>query len=220
MNCLPLKNIKAVFFDMDGTVLDTEPIHVRAIADALDNFGIKDEINFLNRCIGLNATDMKKLYMKEAGSEEEYDKIIGLAERLANKHKTERGIRVKDGFFMLSEHLKKIGAKSYIVTSTPRKTVLTDLERAGILGYFTELICFEDYTKGKPDPEPYLTALRLSGESADGCVAIEDSTAGLTSAVKAGLRCVLIRDMARISAVAEELACADLETLADVIDLM
>jgi HAD superfamily hydrolase (TIGR01509 family) len=212
--------VKAVLFDMDGTVLDTEPIHTRAIADALERLGIKDEINFLNRCIGINATDMKKLYMNEAGSEEEYDRIIGMAEELAERHKNERGIRVKDGFFMLEKHLSELGIKLYIVTSSARKSALADLERAGILRYFAGLVCFEDYEKGKPEPEPYLKALKLAGIGAEECLAVEDSTAGLTSAVKAGLKCVLIRDMARVSSVAERLAYADLETLADVIDLV
>jgi HAD superfamily hydrolase (TIGR01509 family) len=94
------------------------------------------------------------------------------------------------------------------------------LERTGILEKFEALICFGDYEQGKPHPEPYLSALKMSGFSANECIAIEDSSAGLTSAYRAGLRCILIRDMAHIPDDVAKLAWADLKSLADVIDLI
>ncbi|MDR2531507.1 MAG: HAD family phosphatase [Oscillospiraceae bacterium] len=214
-----MQKIKAVFFDMDGTVLDTEPIHAVAFGQALEKLGIKDGVGFLSRCIGLNVPEMRKLFMREVGTEAEFDKINALAWEIADKLKKQHGIKVKQGFFELAESLSENGVKAYIVTSTPRKPALRDLETAGIAGYFVDFICFGDYEKGKPAPEPYLKALKLSGENADECIAIEDSEAGLTSAVSAGLRCVLVRDMAVIPEETARLAYADLKTLADLIDL-
>jgi len=214
------QKVKAVFFDMDGTVLDTEPIHTLAFAEAFKRRGVKDEVDFLQRCIGLNIAEMRKLYTAEIGAGEDFDALDELAWEIAGRLKIEQGIKAKPGFFELIEFLASINAKSYIVTSTLRKIALHDLELAGALGYFTDFVCYEDYEKGKPDPLPYLTALKLSGFNADECFAIEDSWAGLTSATGAGLRCVLIRDMAKIPEETAKLAWADVETLADVIDLI
>ena len=205
---------------MDGTVLDTEPIHTLAFAEAFKRRGVKDEVDFLQRCIGLNVAEMRKLYTAEIGTGEDFDALDELAWRISDELKNERGIKAKPGFFELIEFLTSINAKSYIVTSTPRKPAMKDLERAGVTKYFTDFICFEDYEKGKPDPLPYLTALKLSGFGADECLAIEDSWAGLTSATSAGLRCVLIRDMAKIPEETAKLAWADVETLANVINLI
>jgi HAD superfamily hydrolase (TIGR01509 family) len=215
-----MQTLKAVFFDMDGTILDTEPIHTLAIAKAFDALGVCDSAGFQTRCIGLNNTEMKKLYMREAGSEEEYERLFKLAWEITHELKDSGGIRLKDGFTELSDMLEKRGIKSYIVTSTPRKYAVPDLERTGILEKFEALICFGDYEQGKPHPEPYLSALKMSGFSANECIAVEDSSAGLTSAYRAGLRCILIRDMAHIPDDTAKLAWADLKSLADVIDLL
>jgi HAD superfamily hydrolase (TIGR01509 family) len=212
--------IKTVFFDMDGTVLDTEPIHTLAIEKALTELGIKDGINFPARCIGISNAKMKALFINELGSGEDYDKTISLAIKHAEEHKAVHGIKLKTSFTELIEFLAESDIKSYIVTSTFRKGALQDLKQADIYKYFDGFVCGGDYKHSKPHPEPYLTALKLSGENAENCIAIEDSAAGLTSATSAGLRCVLVRDMAEVPPVAAELACADLKSLSDVINLI
>ena len=215
-----ISKIKAVLFDMDGTVLDTEPIHTNAFAEAFKRLGVQDEVNFLERCIGLNVVEMRKMFAREIGTGGEFDRLDGLAWEIADEIKKERGIKVKDGFTELMDYLREIGAKSYIVTSTPRTPALRDLETAGVLSCFDGFVCFGDYEKGKPDPEPYLTALRLSGGEAESCIAVEDSPSGLVSAAGAGLRCVLIRDRAVIPPEIAGLAFADLKSLDCIINII
>ncbi|MCL2694004.1 MAG: HAD family phosphatase [Oscillospiraceae bacterium] len=218
--CRIIQKIKAVFFDMDGTVLDTELVHTRALAEAFNACGLKDEVGFLERCIGLNHVRTREIFIREIGTEKEYEQMLALSWKITDELKEKHGIKVKAGFFELADALEKRDVRSYIVTSTFRGRALRDLGEAGILGLFAGFICAGDYEKGKPDPEPYLTALRISGVSADECIAIEDSAAGLTSAAAAGLRCVLIRDMARIPPETAQKAYAELENLNDVIDLI
>jgi len=205
---------------MDGTVLDTEPLHALAFGEALKRLDIKDEVNFLGRCIGLNSVAMKKLFVGEVGDEREFDRLSDLAWGLAREYKNERGVEAKSGFIALSDYLLKKNIKSYIVTSTPREPAMSDLKRAGVDGRFEGFICWEDYSRGKPDPEPYLTALRRSGENASDCIAVEDSATGLISATAAGLRCVLIRDTALIPPETAKLAHVELKSLNDIIELI
>ncbi|MCL1822852.1 MAG: HAD family phosphatase [Oscillospiraceae bacterium] len=212
--------VKAVFFDLDGTVLDTESLYIHALEQALEQLGIKNEVNYPARCIGISGTEMKKLFLCEIGSEQEYEQTLKIAWQLAEKTIKEQGVKVKNGFFELIEELNKIGAKAYIVSSTKREFALDKLKITGIYDYFEAFVCGGDYQNSKPDPEPYLTALKLSGESANNCIAVEDSAAGLMSATSAGLKCVLIRDLAEIPPETAELAFIELKSLKDVIDLI
>ena len=212
--------VKAVFLDMDGTVLNTEPFYISALENAMKQLGIKNDVNYPVRCIGISSVEMRKLFISEVGTEQEYEKVIKLGRTLAEEYKIKQGIKTHGGFYELINKLAENNVKSYIVTSTPRNVALNNLKQAGIINYFAGFICKGDYENSKPHPEPYLTALKLSGELAENCIAIEDSPAGLTSATSAGLKCVLIRDIAEIPPETAELTYADLKSLKDVINLI
>jgi HAD superfamily hydrolase (TIGR01509 family) len=79
-----------------------------------------------------------------------------------------------------------------VVTSSHREPFELIHRSTGFMEYFAFALTGEDYTKYKPDPEPYLLAIEKTGFSVDECIAIEDSWRGLTAAISAGLRCIVV----------------------------
>ncbi len=82
--------------------------------------------------------------------------------------------------------------KMGIVTSSLREHFDIIHRSTGLLKYFDFIVASGDYTKYKPDPEPYLVAIQKTGFAAEDCIAIEDSLRGLLSATRAGIRCYVI----------------------------
>lgn len=213
-----IKKVKAVLFDMDGTVLDTEPIHKTAWETAMEQFGLKAHWDLLYRCIGLSDAAMKKLFFEQIGLNN-FDEVYTEAGNAARKIKS-KGIAVKKGFPLLNEYLKANNIKSAIVTSSTHEGAEKDLARAGILESFDLILGFGDYEESKPSPEPYLKAAELLGFTVDECLAAEDSENGLLSASHAGIKCVYIRDIMDIPKEIEARAYRKADNLLDVINII
>lgn len=207
--------IKAVLFDMDGTVLDTEPIHKTAWEKAMESFGLERHRDLLYKCIGLSDAAMKKLFFEQIGVEN-FDEIYSEARKEAKAIKS-KGIPVKKGFTELNGYLKESGIKSAIVTSSAHSDAERDLTRAGIRGCFDLILGYGDYTESKPNPEPYLKAARFLGFTPDECLAAEDSENGVLSASRAGIKCVYIRDIIDIPEEVKTLAFKEAESLLEII---
>ena len=187
--------LKAVLFDMDGTVLDTEPVNKRAWEETLISKGYFFDDGFFEKCIGLNYPSMEVLYKNLFGSECLFTELSSEAHKIVDALDEKNGVAVKKGFFELSGYLKKRSIKSYIVTSSRRKTAEIRLGLAGILDCFDGIVGGDDVERGKPEPEPYQKAAELAGAAADECIAVEDSVNGIKSAFEAGIRCVFIKDL-------------------------
>ena len=124
---------------------------------------------------------------------------------------------MKAGVFELLDYLKEQGKNIALATSTRRQTVLYQLEQAGILNYFDEIITGDMVTKSKPDPEIYLMACEKIGVDPQNAFAIEDSYNGIRSAQAGGLRAIMVPDLLPADDEMKELAEVILPNLNDVI---
>lgn len=203
---------------MDGTVIDTEPIHKTAWEKAMESFELKKHWDLLYKCIGLSDAAMKKLFLEQLGVKN-FDEIYAEAVKIARVVKS-KGIPVKKGFMELSVFLREKGIKSAIVTSSSHDSAVHDLTRAGVRDCFDLILGFGDYTESKPDPEPYLKAAAFLGFAPEECLAAEDSENGVLSAVRAGIKCVYIRDIIDIPEKVKTLAYREAESLLDIISLI
>lgn len=182
--------IKGIFWDNDGVLVDTESLYFQATAEILAGVDVE-----------LTRESFIEISLRRGESALDLARGKGLTEGALDQLRLERndrysallrrGVKVIDG---ADEILKALQGqlKMAIVTSSRRDHFETIHHTTGLPGYFDFILTREDYTHSKPHPEPYLAALERSGLRADECLVVEDSERGLTAAVSAGLRCVVI----------------------------
>lgn len=182
--------IKAIFWDNDGVLVDTEILYYRACKETFSEIGIdlSEELYveyFLKRSSGTWHLAEQKGYTN--------DEIIKLREKrnLIYSSLLKSTAKVIDG---AEDTLKKLYGKFVmgIVTSSRKDHFQIIHKYLGLLKYFDFILTVEDYRESKPAPDPYLKAIELTGLSKDECVVIEDSERGLRAAVQAGLKCYVI----------------------------
>lgn len=182
--------IKAVFFDNDGVLVETEHLYFQATREVFERKGIilTEEIYveyFMRQGIGT------WFLLKEKGcSPEEIENLRRERNRIYLDLLHSETIMI-DG---VEAALKRLHGKVCmgIVTSSRRDHFEAIHHETGILPYFNFTLTIEDYGNAKPDPEPYLKAVQKSGFRPDECLVVEDSQRGLTAAVAAGLRCIVV----------------------------
>jgi HAD superfamily hydrolase (TIGR01509 family) len=212
--------IGAILFDMDGTVLDTEPLYKRAWKSAFDRAGHEFFDDLFNRCVGLSVPLCKKLINEYYDNPKLFDTTFPMAAAWAHSYKKENGVPVKPGFHELLDFLDEQGIKSVIATSTSHDAAVEDLTHTKIIDRFIGIIGGDDVEHGKPGPEPYLKAAALAGFSVEQCLAVEDSVNGIRSAAAAGVRCVYVRDFVDVSAEVKSVVFRKIERLDEIIGII
>ena len=182
--------LKAILWDNDGVLVDTEGLYFQACREILEPLGVRlSEARFIE--IFLKSSDGLRRIGAEHGIDEQ---TLDAARVRRNARFTElvhAGVPVIDGARQVLRQLHGT-VRMGIVTSSRREHFEIIHATTGLLDFFDFTLVREDYLQSKPDPEPYLTAMRKNGLSAAECVAIEDSDRGLRSAMAAGLRCIVI----------------------------
>lgn len=213
--------IKAVLFDMDGTILDTERIHKVCWEQAMADMGISYAPTTFYDLIGLNDPSTRDYFRKNYGfSDERYEKMSKSAYTHSREYTVQNGIPVKAGFFELADFLVKNGIKTAVVTSSVCSEAAHNFQRANITVPFDVIIGGDSVTNGKPDPEPYAKAALELELPAEECLAVEDSSNGIRSASAAGIRCVYIKDIVDVPQEVKTLAAYQADSLDEIIDII
>lgn len=185
-----MKEKKAIFFDNDGVLVDTEKYYFQATREVLSEIGINlNQANFIN------------YFLKQSGGAWHLAKDVGVSESEIQKLRTRRNLRYSD--LLKSEKLTinkveetvKILSENFklaIVTSSRADHFNIIHKSTNLLQYFNFILTRKDYQNSKPDPEPYLLALKMSGFEPQECIIIEDSERGLEAAKSANIDCIVI----------------------------
>lgn len=177
--------LAALLFDLDGTLADTDPIHLRAWQRLLQEHGIEvDETFYRERISGrLNPRIVEDL-LPGLGPDER-DALIERkeAEFRAMADRLER----LAGLEALLGWARDEGLRLALVTNAPRENARFMLDALELADAFETIVRGEEATAGKPDPAPYLLALERIGAPAGACAAFEDSRSGVASAHRAGI---------------------------------
>lgn len=180
--------MKAVIFDMDGVIVDTMDLHFKAGAKVLNEEGARADKQDLE---AMDSTRTQEIFRKFLAAKSEPE-IKGLVEKkyryLLAKTK---GIKPFPGFLEFFFRLKgnyKLG----LVSSSIRSFVEFILSELEIRNSFAVIVCGDEITRGKPDPEGYLLAAQKLGVKPSECLVVEDSVYGVMSAKAAGMKVVAV----------------------------
>lgn len=187
-----LRTPRAVIFDMDGVLADTEPIHEIAMQTVLSRRGHRIEPADYARLVGLGHQTAWAWLRGRFGLTEDQRRLDAEYESLLLPLLTTHA-RPAAGVCELISILGAEGVSLAVASSSPRSVVAATLDALGLTHKFSVTISGDDVSKGKPDPEIFLVAAERLGVSAKRCVAIEDSPHGMLAAHAAGMRVIGVR---------------------------
>jgi HAD superfamily hydrolase (TIGR01509 family) len=190
-----LKNIKAVIFDMDGLLLDSESVAMSTFVDSCREFGIEPDIKIYYRCVGTKETELKEILAKGYGPDFPFDAVFTLWGTKFWDAALNKPLPLKAGALELLQYLGKTKFRKAVVTSTRREKAVRMLSNAGLLDFFEFVLCGDEVKNGKPDPEIYLTGCIKLGVQPASCLALEDSNNGVLAAFNAGIKVIQVPDM-------------------------
>ncbi len=186
-----MTNIKAIFFDNDGLLVDTESLWLKATRETLVPFGIAITDEWYAEEVLGKGNPMIPILLKKYGIPEEKTVELRTLRNNLYAKMLKENVEVIDG---IREVLEKLEGKFLmgVVTTSNREHFDIIMEKTGLRKYFSFFITFEDVTNAKPDPEPYLKAIELSKIPKEQCLVLEDSGRGVQAAKAAGLKCYAI----------------------------
>lgn len=188
-------NFKAVIFDMDGVLIDSEPLHKEIEQQMLKELGVElsheEHIKFAG--VGKEMWTMLGTqygYNREVGEDELHEE----KRRRYLKALTSAPIRPIDGVVELVSYVKNEKLKMAVASSSSHENIDLITKSIGIHGDMEVLVSGDDTEKTKPSPDIFLLAAKLLGVPASECLVIEDSCNGVTAAKRAGMYCVGFRN--------------------------
>lgn len=186
--------MKAVVFDMDGVLFDTERLCMETWREVAAKQGIANIELAVQGCIGLNRTDTRRFFSEHYGEEFPYEKFREMtSERMQMKLKN--GVPLMPGVRELLHYLTEKRVHIGLASSTRQEMVLSHLKRTGLDKYFETVIGGDMIEHSKPLPDIYLLACAKLGVLPEESFAIEDSVNGIRSAYSAGMKAVMVPDM-------------------------
>ena len=208
--------MKAVVFDMDGVIFDSETLVFRMWKVVAEKYGVADIEETCRACLVINATVTKEIFLERYGQDFPYDKYKKEMSDLFHANAAGGKLPKKPGLQELLEYLRRENIKTAVASSTRRELVTRELKEGGLLSYFDEIVCGDMVKRSKPEPDIYLEACRRLQERSEDCYAIEDSYNGIRSAKRAGMHPIMVPDQAAPTEEMEELADCILTSLYEV----
>lgn len=188
------RTVKAVVFDMDGLLFDTETLYREAMQATALRLGVEmSDATFL-RMIGLPAEASRLLLTDHYGSDFDVERFW-IESATIFRAMGEGRHYLKAGVVELLDRIDELNLTRAIATSSGHGSVERNLSRHGLSARFHAIVAHGDYARGKPNPDPYLVAAERLGVAPEHCLALEDSHNGVRSAASAGMMTVMVPDL-------------------------
>lgn len=186
---------KAVVFDMDGVIFDSEKLVLGCWMELAKTYGIPDMEETFIKCIGTNRAQTKEILLERYGADFKYEKFRDEASVMYHSRYDNGRLPMKPYVKELLEYLKEKEILVSVASSTRHAVVEQEIRDAGLLPYFKTLTCGDMVKRSKPDPEIFLMACESLSVAPEETIAIEDSFNGIRAAHRAGMFPVMVPDM-------------------------
>lgn len=211
---------KAVVFDMDGVIFDSERAVMDCWVELAAKYQIADVESAVLACTGTTMARTREIMLERYGSDFPYDRYEAEASRMYHEKYDGGRLPVKPGVRELLSYLKEHGKKIALASSSRKKTVISQLADAGFLDFFDQVICGDMVERSKPAPDIFLRACEALHTAPEAAFAIEDSYNGIRAAHAGGLRPVMVPDLLAADEEMEQLAEVVLDNLLEVRDYL
>ncbi len=190
-----MEDIKAVIFDLDGTLTDTEKFYQTAWPEALGHFGYKCEPWMPLELRSLGRPFAIDTFKEWFGEDFDYNQVREYRKKIVADILAKNGIPLKPGAKEILEWLREHGILTSVATANDYERTKGYLERLGLFDHFDRIICSDMVKLGKPAPDIYAYACEQLGLDPKETFAVEDSPNGVTSAYLAGCNVIMVPDL-------------------------
>jgi HAD superfamily hydrolase (TIGR01509 family) len=186
--------VRAVVFDMDGLLIDSEVLVREGMIRAARGLGHEMPLSLCGRMIGLPLAECMETIQQHFGPGFDMGRFL-TEERREIAALFAEGVALKAGVVELLDHLDALGLPRAVATSSSRDAVDAHLGAHRLLDRFGAIIAREDVRRHKPNPDPFLAAAAALGVDPTLCLALEDSHNGVRAAHAAGMMTVMVPDL-------------------------
>lgn len=190
-----MDKIEAVVFDMDGVIFDTENVYLDTWTKIFQKYGYKMTKDLYVTVMGRGRKNVIETFLKV------YGQYLPIMEMYREKDKQiEQAVKMgqvptKLGALEILKYLKDSDYKIALATSAKRERAMLQLKKYNIEEVFDVIICGDEITNGKPEPEIFLKAAEKLSINPVNCIVIEDSSAGIKAAYKAKMTGIHVEDL-------------------------
>lgn len=187
--------IKAIIFDMDGVLFDTEIMSSKAWYQLAEERKLGDITKLTDDCIGRNRADIILQFKKQFGEGFDAEEFLSTGRALMQSWIDQEGLPLMKGTKEILQFLKEKNYTVGVASSSSTRTILSHMELSGLRDYFQAIIGGDQVALSKPKPDIYLKACQAVNMPPEEVIAVEDSPNGIRAAHAAGMKAVMIPDL-------------------------
>lgn len=211
-----MNKIKAVLFDMDGVIFDTEREYLKEWEVIFKKYGYKMKKEIYISVMGRGRKKVKEIFKEKFGEDLPIDKMYIEKDKMLKEAVENNKVPLKEGALELLEFLKENGYKIALATSAKRARVNIQVSHAKLENIFDAIVCSEDITNSKPDPEIFLKAAEKVCVNPENCIVIEDSEAGIKAAFNAKMMGFHVEDLKKADESILKYSCKNFKNLIEI----
>ena len=186
---------KAVIFDMDGVIFDTEKVYLDIWIEVFEKYGYKMTKELYVNVMGTGRKNVIKTFLENFGDDLPIEKMYEEKDNQLFYIIENQGSPLKEGVKELFSMLKEKNYKIALATSAKRERVEKQIKDKWLKESFDAIVCGDDVEKGKPSPDIFLKAAKKIDVEPENCFVVEDSPAGIKAAFSGGMKGIHVEDL-------------------------